>query len=233
MHGTGQHWDTNSQRKIRVFLADSHRIVRESLRVLLQAQSGFGVVGQAGDPAEAMKLVAELKPDVLVLDLQLWTYSLLGEMWGSSNSPTPVRTIVLAAASDTLHVADAFARGVRGVVLMESPPQALIESIYSVMEGRYWAVHESRAKLPKFRGEFPGAFGKDNRYNKHFGLTPRELEIVKLIAAAYKNRDIAEKFSICERTVKTHIANIFTKIGVSNRLDLALFACRCHLADEA
>jgi len=92
-----------------------------------------------------------------------------------------------------------------------------------VMAGQYWVGHESVAGLVQALQDLQAPASKDKQ-RKNFGLTPRELEIVGMIVAAYRNREIAEKFSITEHTVKCHVTHIFNKLGVSNRLELALFA---------
>src|SRR5262249_55271410 len=128
----------------RVVLADRHRILREGLRALLEAESGLQVVGQAGDGAEAMKLATELTPDIFLLDSTLWPGVDPDSVRDLANSARPVRTIVLASDIETCGILEVFELGVRGLVLKESSMKELIQSIHSVMAGEYWLLRESR-----------------------------------------------------------------------------------------
>jgi len=147
-----------------------------------------------------------------------------------ARSSTPVRTVLLTAAIERAQIVEALQLGARGIVLKESATQLLLKSIRSVMAGQYWVGHESVSDLvATLRDLMAPAAGEERK--KTFGLTPRELEIVSTIVAGYTNKDIAQKFSISEQTVKHHLTNIFDKLGVSNRLELALFAVNHHLTD--
>jgi two-component system nitrate/nitrite response regulator NarL len=140
----------------------------------------------------------------------------------------PVRTIVLTAAIERAQIVEALQLGARGIVLKESATQLLLKSIHSVMAGEYWVGRESVSDLVSTLRELMAPAAEEAR-KKTFGLTPRELEVISTIVAGYTNKDIAQKFSISEQTVKHHLTNIFDKLGVSNRLELALFAVNHHL----
>ncbi len=211
-----------SKARIRILIADDHPIFRDGLRKLLEAEPGLEVVGEASDGEETVKFTRQLKPDVVLLDLAMPRFSGQEALKGLSSLPS-VRTIVLAAVVDREQIVDVFQQGARGVVLKESATQILIKSIHSVMAGQYWVGRESVASIVQaLRDVAPSPTGEVKR--KSFGLTPRELEIVAAIVAGCTNKDIAEKFVLSEQTVKHHLTNIFDKLGVSNRLELALFA---------
>jgi two-component system, NarL family, nitrate/nitrite response regulator NarL len=209
--------------KIRILLADDHKLFREGLRKLIESETGFEVVGSASDGEEAIELSRQLKPDILLLDLAMPRCSGLDALRELAGSATPVRTIILTASIDKAQIAGAIQLGARGVVMKDVAPELLFESIRSVIAGQYWLGRESVSDLVQVLRDLlprpnppPGA--------KTFNLTARELEVIDTIVAGYTNKDVAQKFSISEQTVKHHVTNIFNKLGVSNRLELVLFA---------
>jgi two-component system nitrate/nitrite response regulator NarL len=217
---------------IRVLIADDHPIFRDGLRKLLESEPGFRVVGEAADGGEAVSLARQLLPDVLLLDLAMPRVPGMDALRELAGSATPVRIILLTAAIEKRQILEALQLGAKGVVLKESATELLMKSIRSVMAGEYWVGRESVHDLVRMLRELTPAPGEELK-RKHFGLTPRELEIVSTIVAGYTNKDIAEKFSLSEQTVKHHLTNIFDKLGVSNRLELALFAVNHHLIPDS
>ena len=207
---------------IRILIADDHPIVRDGLRRLLETEPDFQVVGQAADGREAVKLVREVQPDILLLDLSMPRLPGLEVLRELSDSASPVRTILLAAAIEKEQIVEALQMGARGVVLKESATQLLFKGIRTVMAGQFWVGREKVSDLVAALRGLVAAGG--DKPDKNFGLTRRELEIVSTIVAGYTNRDIAQKFSLSEDTVKHHLTHIFDKLGVSSRLELAMFA---------
>jgi len=141
----------------------------------------------------------------------------------SGPANTSVRVILLTAAAEKKQIVEALQLGARGVVLKDSATQLLLKSIHTVMSGEYWVGRESVSNLVQYLRNLVQSFGEESKQKK-FGLTPRELEIVSAVVAGYSNKEIAEYFKISEDTVKHHLSNIFDKLGVSTRLELALFA---------
>jgi two-component system, NarL family, nitrate/nitrite response regulator NarL len=213
------------RKQIRLVIADDHPIFRDGLRRLLEAESGFKVIGEARDGAEAVKLALQLKPDIMLLDLAMPKHPGLEALreLSTNGGQSSVRVILLTAAAEKNQIVEALQLGARGVVLKDSATQLLLKAIQTVMAGEYWVGRESVSNLVQYLRTLVQSSGEEARQKK-FGLTPRELEIVSAVVAGYANREIAEYFKISEDTVKHHLSNIFDKLGVSTRLELALFA---------
>jgi DNA-binding NarL/FixJ family response regulator len=196
---------------VRIVIADDHPIFRDGLRRLLEAEPNLKVLGEASDGAEAVKLARQLKPDILLLDLAMPKHPGLEALrdLSAGASSSPVRVILLTAAAEKTQI--------------DSATQLLLKAIHTVMSGEYWVGRESVSNLVQYLRTLVQS-SSDEARQKKFGLTPRELEIVAAVVAGYSNKEIAEYFKISEDTVKHHLSNIFDKLGVSTRLELALFA---------
>ena len=221
----------NNLHPIRVVIADEQPAFRRDLRSLLEFAHGLQVLGEASDAPGVVKLVRQLKPDILLLDLAL---SRGFELQGAINFATylaPVRTLVMLTATERTQIVDAFRLGAHGIVLKTSPQEVLLQSIESVMTGHYWLESESVGILVEAVRELL-THGNGVTSRKEYGLTPRELDIIAKIASGHSNKEVGEEFSISERTVKHHLTNIFGKVGVSSRLQLALFAVSHHLMSD-
>lgn len=221
-----------SAHPVRILIADDHPIFRDGLRRLLEADPGLTVVGEAADGIETLKLALKLKPDLLLLDLAMPRQSGLDTLQELAGSCPHLRTIVLTAAVEKPEIVRALQLGARGVVMKEAATQLLLKSIRSVMKGEFWVGRDSVSDLVQFLREGARDTRLKEPVRKDFGLTRRELEIVAAIVGGFTNRDVAQKFSISEDTVKHHLTNIFDKLGVSNRLELALFAVHHQLVGE-
>jgi DNA-binding NarL/FixJ family response regulator len=170
-----------------------------------------------------VQLTNKLKPDVLLLALSLPRRSGIDVLRDLSISPARVRIVLLARGTENPHIIESLRLGAQGVLLKESSKQAALKSIRSVLAGRYWMGHESVAGLVEALRDDAHHNGR-NSSQTTYGLSPRQLEIIEMIVSGSSNKDAARKFSISERTVKYHLSNIFDKLGISKRLELAVFA---------
>jgi two-component system nitrate/nitrite response regulator NarL len=213
---------------VRILIADDHPIFRDGLRRLLEAETDLSVVGQAVDAAEAIQLAATLHPDILLLDVAMPKVSGLEALETLVDMPSAPAVILLTAAIDRADIVKALQIGARGVVLKESATAMLLKAIRVVIEGGYWVGRESVSDLMLALRSL-GPVPERPEALPAFSLTPREIQIVGLILAAAGNKMIADTLNISEKTVKHHLTNIFEKLGVSNRLELALFAAQHNL----
>lgn len=216
---------------IRVLIADDHPVVRVGLRNMLQVDPLIQVVGEARDGVEALQLAHSLRPDILLLDLAMPNVAGMDALREMTNVGLPTKTIVLTGLIDKVQVLEALQLGARGVVLKDAAVEHLTACIRAVMQGRYWLDGHPVENLLQVLRDLAAQTAPPPR--KTFGLTARELEVVNLITEGCTNKDIAKTFGISEETVKRHLTNIFNKLGVGNRLELALFALNHNLIPES
>lgn len=217
-----------TNKRIRVLLADDHELFRESIKKLLECDPTITVVGQAANGADAFKLARDLRPDILFLDLLMPVMAGLPALRELATLTPPVRTVLLTADVGDADIAGALQLGARGVLLKQSTPEMMFRCIRAVLEGQYWIGRECVGDLiTRLRAQ--GSPSDPAPKRPTFGLTPRQLDIVSAIVDGATNADIAKQFSISATTVKYHLTHMFEKIGVSNRVELALFAVEHHL----
>jgi two-component system, NarL family, nitrate/nitrite response regulator NarL len=217
------------ERTIRIVIADDHPIFRDGLRRLLESDPRFEVVGEAGDGEEAVAQVARLRPDVLLLDLAMPRSNGLKALQDLLELGFPVRPVLLTAAIDSGETIKALQLGARGVILKQSATQLLYKCLLAVMSGEYWVGHERVHDIVQHLRT--AGREAEAEVTPAMMLTRRELQIVSAIVEGASNKDIGQQFSLSEQTVKNHLSHIFDKVGVSNRLELALYAVHHKLLD--
>jgi DNA-binding NarL/FixJ family response regulator len=190
----------------------------------LQTEPHLRIVGETGT-ADAATLAVDLRPDVLLLDFS--PPSVFDTLAALLAAATTVRAIILTESMDGPELTRALNAGARGVVLKDSAAEVLFKSINTVLAGQYWivsdAVLDAPASVRKLDSEL--------RRRRAFGLTPREIEIIRKVVAGYTNKEIANQLAIGENTVKSHLTHIFNKLGASSRIELALFTAHHRLLD--
>jgi DNA-binding NarL/FixJ family response regulator len=217
---------------VRIVIGDEQPIFRHGVRRLLEAEPGFLVIGEASDAPGVVGLARQHKPNILLLDVCLALRSELQALNGLGSCASPVRVVVMVRAIERREIIESFRLGAFGIVLKTASPRVLLKSLRSVMAGRYWLESESVAILVEAVREFLPQQSNGTKSPKDYGLTPRELEIITRITSGRSNKEISQEFSISERTVKHHLTSIFDKVGVSSRLELALFALNHHLLEN-
>ncbi len=222
---------TSGRATARILIADDDPIVREILRNMLTAGNGFTVAGEARNGEETVRLARELKPDLLLLDLLMPNLPGLEALKEMTTSDFMARTIVLTASITKQQVLQALQLGARGVVRKDALGE-LVSAIRAVLDGQYWLDGKIVPNVVQLLNDL-AASTKSTEPRNDFGLTPRELEIVALVTEGCGNREIAGRLTISEETVKRHLTHIFDKVGMSTRLELALFALDHGLARRA
>jgi two-component system nitrate/nitrite response regulator NarL len=220
---------TADGQKIRIVVADDHPIFRDGLCRLLALEDDFEVVAQANDGREVLEILQKLDPDVLLLDLKMPNLDGLMTLQRLQTTRTRTRIIVLTASEDKQEFVQAVRFGTSGIVLKQTATELLIKSIRKVHAGEIWLDSNTTAAVMRqfAAAEEPAAAPPPQPQPRERDRTPlsqREREIVALVAQGFKNKEMAEKLFISEQTVKNHLHNIFDKLGVSDRLELALFA---------
>lgn len=216
---------------IRLVIADDHPIVREGLRHVIAVAGDIDLVGEAGDGHEAVELVRSLKPDVLLLDLRMPSMDGLAVIQTLQNLGLKTRVLVFTASEDKNEYVQAMKVGCAGIVLKQTATDLIVKSIRKVHNGEIWLdSHTTAAVMKQFASNVEPALPvtgipvPTTKARERSPLSQREREIVALVSQGYKNKEMAEKMFISEQTVKNHLHNIFDKLGVSDRLELALYA---------
>jgi two-component system response regulator NreC len=203
-----------------IVLADDHHVVRQGLRTLLESESDFRVIGEAGDGLEAVQLVERLQPDVLVLDLMMPSLNGLEVTRRVGQRSPQTRIVILSMHSSEAYVLEALRHGAAGYVIKASSAADLIKAVREVTAGRHYlspplSEHAIESYVQK---------AKEARLDKYETLTTREREVLHLAAEGYSNREIAERLSISPYTAMTHRANLMRKLDLHSQTDLVRYA---------
>jgi DNA-binding NarL/FixJ family response regulator len=204
---------------VRLVLADDHPLVLDGLEQLFRLERDFQVVARCRDGNETLRAVRLHRPDLLVLDIKMPGLDGLSVLRAVRDEGLPTETVLLTAALDDDQLVEAVRLGVRGVVLKESAPRVIISALREVRSGGSWLEGRavSRALQKLVRRE------KTERDADRV-LTPREIEIVRMVGSGARNREIAARLFITEGTVKIHFHNIYEKLAINSRVELALWA---------
>lgn len=218
--------------KIRLLLADDHAVMRAGLRMLLNAQPDMEVVGEAADGDEAVVLARERKPDIVLMDITMPCCDGFESMRRLRQELPGVKVLVLTMHEDKGYLQKALAAGAVGYVVKSAADIELLAAVRAVMRGGVF-VHPSVAR--ELVEELVSGEAWPKHLGKHVdthGLTPREVEILRLIVLGHTNQEIAEMLVLSVKTVETHRAHIMEKLGVRTRSELVRCAIKYGLAGE-
>lgn len=208
---------------IRVLIADDHPLVREGLRSFLSTIEDIEVVGEASDGSEAIAMARDLDPHVVVMDLAMPNVDGIEAIRQISGANTSIRIIALTSFATDDKVFPAIEAGAAGYLLKESEPADLADAIRTVHRGEPILHPSVAARLMR---QVAAASPRAHRTD----LTARELEVLRLIAAGRSNKQIARELSVAEKTVKAHVSNVLSKLGVADRTQAAVYAVQNGLA---
>ncbi|MBI2681833.1 MAG: response regulator transcription factor [Acidobacteriales bacterium] len=221
-------------RVLRILVADDDPLVRAAVGVLLTS-GPYQLIGEATDGAETIQLVQRLKPDVLLLDLNMPKKAGLEALREIGDKLAGMRTIVLTVGIEKRQVLEALQLGARGIVLKSAARTLLTACLKAVQAGKYWVNNEPVADVKHIVHDLAVAVERERPETspKLKLLSPKEAQIVRLIVEGRTNKDIAGELNTSEQVVKNHLGKIFDKLGVFNRLELALYALDNRLAERA
>ncbi len=216
----------NERKKgIRVLIVDSYALVRAGLRMLVENHQEMDVVGEADSGGEALAIAAREQPDIILFDIELKEDNGLDYLNDLSEVARDSRVLVVTGLDNESAHRRAVHLGAMGIVLKDQPGETLIKAIEKVHAGEVWLDRAMMARVLSNR-EKQNNEAEDFEASKIASLTDREREVVKLICEGLKTKQIAERLFISEKTVSNHLASIYDKLGVSDRLDLAIYAYR-------
>jgi NarL family two-component system response regulator YdfI len=198
---------------IRLLVADDHLIVRQGLRLILETEDGFELVGEAADGAEAVKLASELRPDVILMDLRMPGMDGLTAIEHLAESQPEIAIVILTTFNEDELMVRGLRAGARGFLLKDTGREALFDSIRAAARGETLLKPEVMARLLAQTGS-PG--GRKSG-SENVDLTEREMEVLRAAAQGKTSKEIAYGLGISERTVKAHLGSIYQKLGVDSR----------------
>jgi len=212
---------------IRILIVDDHAVVRAGLRMLIEQNPAMKVIGVAGNRSEALAVAASEQPNMIILDILLGDEDGLTFLPELREAATNARVLVLTGLRSSESQRRAILAGAMGVVLKEHAAEVLIKAINKVHQGEVWL---DRSTMGGVLDEITQAPGIDPEKAKIASLTDREREVMALIAEGLKNKQIGQRLFISETTVTHHLSSIFSKLDVSDRLELIIYAFRHGLA---
>ncbi|MFH5208313.1 response regulator [Antrihabitans spumae] len=208
---------------IRLVIVDDQRLVRAGLRMLCESTDDIEVVGEGANGIDAIRLVAELAPDVVLMDLRMPGLDGVAATRQIAASHSDSKVLVLTTFDDDDHLYPALGAGAAGFLLKDTAPADLLDAIRRIVDGD---MHFSPALLHRLVGRALAATSADDRREDDITFTARESEVLALVGEGLSNQEIADRLHLGVTTVKTHVSNLMEKSGCDNRVRLAVFSLR-------
>jgi len=215
-----------SDKPIRIVIIDNQTLVRAGLRLILEKHPGLKVVGEAGKANEGLEIVSSQKPDIILLKLDPFSSIGLEIIGKFTNASSSSRIILLARLDEVPVFINAIQEGVLGIVLKTQTPETLIKAIQKVHAGEVWIERSMIASLLSGLTNGQRLITQDPQTKSITELSPRERQVIQQIGKGLKNSQIAKQLCLSETTVRHHLTSIYEKLGVSDRLELLVFAHR-------
>jgi DNA-binding NarL/FixJ family response regulator len=207
--------------EIRVLIADDHPIVCKGIRALLESAGEFNVVGEANNGVQALQMIEELSPDVVLLDMEMPDLNGVEVVQQITQRELPVRVLGLSSYDDQQYISQLLALGASGYLIKDEVPEAILEAVRGVARGeKGWVSRRVAARLSQILQD-------DQESGKEF--TPREMEVLRLVVDGKTNAEIGVTLGISEKTVEKHLEALFRKMGVVSRVEAAVMAVREQL----
>ena len=213
---------------VRIVILDNHALVRAGIRLIIEQHPGMEVIGEAGNLIDGLEIISSQKPDIILFELNLTEQTSSDVITQIIKASDTSRLILVTGTSNALINQQAVENGVMGVVFKAHPPETLIKAIEKVNAGEVWLERSMIANVISrlSRNSKPTKTGSESNIDE---LSEREKEIVRLIGQGFKNKKISSQLCISETTVRHHLTSIYSKLGVSDRLELLVYAHRYGL----
>jgi DNA-binding NarL/FixJ family response regulator len=212
----------------RILLVDDQALVRAGFRSILEKQPDLEVVGEAGDGVEALRLVAETKPDLALVDIRMPRLDGLAVTRELMSAPQPPKIVVLTTFDADEYIYEALRAGATGFLLKDISPEQLVASCRAAMSGEAMLSPSITRHLVESYVRSPAPVG-DGLPEAVRDLTEREVDVLRVMATGASNADISRRLYLAETTVKTHVARIFAKLGLRDRVQAVVLAYECGL----
>ncbi|MBM7581512.1 DNA-binding NarL/FixJ family response regulator [Caldicoprobacter guelmensis] len=213
--------------KIKVLIADDHSLFRKGLEQLLELENDIEVIGEASNGKEVIEKAVELNPDVILMDINMPIKNGINAIKDLKEKGCPAKIIMLTVHDDQEYLLEAIRTGASGYIMKDADVDHLLKAIRDVYRGETYIQ-------PNLSGKLIKDFDRLNYYSvrkefEQYNLTPREIEVLLLIADGKNNKEIANELYISEKTVKNHVSNIFKKLDVNDRTQAAIYVLKNHL----
>jgi two-component system nitrate/nitrite response regulator NarL len=218
---------------IRIVILDNQALIRAGIRLIIESQPGMEIVGEAGNISEGLEIVATLKPDIILLELNLVGQPDIDIIPSLINTSERARLILVTGTSDSRVHQQAIEDGVMGVVFKTQQPETLIKAIKKVNAGEVWLERSVIANVLSHRSRNQPPMRIDPEMESINLLSKREKQVIRLIGQGFKNKKIATQLCVSETTVRHHLTSIYSKLGVSDRLGLLVYAHRYGLVNTS